>query len=307
MDLRKISDKDLLSKTKELVSRERELLTEILRHLREIERRRLFSDLGYSSLFDYCLKGLGYSEAETKYRIDAMRLIRELPQIEEHVTSGELSLTNLVQAKSFFRAEEKSGPMGTKEKLEIIDSLKNKSSREGEKILLAQSTIEPAPVKEKIRQVTAEVAEVKFAADDELLAKITRLRGLLAHKNPNMKTSELINELCEIALDRLDPIRKKTRTEKKSENLPNFIRRAPDVKNVARQYISVKTKKEVWQKSGGKCANCHSEFALENDHVVPVALGGSSEISNLRVLCRNCNQRAAIAKLGQDTMDKYLT
>jgi 5-methylcytosine-specific restriction endonuclease McrA len=306
MDLRRISDQDLLSKTKELVARERELITEILRHLREIERRRLFADLGYSSLYDYCMKGLGYSEAETKSRIDAMRLIRELPQIEEHVTSGELSLTNLVKAKSFFRQEEKAGPMGMKEKLEVIDTLKNKSTREVEKVLLAQASVEPPAVKEKIRQVTAEVAEVKFAADDNLLNKMKRLRGLLAYKNPDMKTSELINELCEIALDRLDPVRKKTRAEKKSEKLPNIIRRAPDVKN-PRNYISVKTKQEVWKKSDGKCKNCQSEFALETDHNTPIALGGSSEAENLSLLCRNCNQRAAIVKLGQQTMDRYLT
>lgn len=303
MDLRRFSDQELLSRTKDLVARERETVTEVLQHLREIERRRLFSDLGYSSLYDYCMKALDYSEAETKSPIDAMRLIRELPQIEEHVASGKLSLTNLVKAQSFCRAEAKAAPMGVKEKLEILDSLKNKSTRQAEKILFAQASVEPAPVKEKIRQVTAELAEVKFAADDELLGKMTRLRGLLAHKNPNMKTSELINELCEIALNEIDPIRKKTRSEK----LPKVIRRAPDVKNSSRQYISVKTRQEVWKKSEGKCSVCQSDFALEIDHIKPIAHGGSSDPNNLRILCRKCNQRAAIIKLVESTMNKYLT
>jgi hypothetical protein len=43
MNLRKLTDLSLLEKTTELVQRERELLTEILHHLLEIERRRLFS------------------------------------------------------------------------------------------------------------------------------------------------------------------------------------------------------------------------------------------------------------------------
>ncbi len=323
MDLRKVSDQELLSRTKQLVAREREGLTEILQHLREIERRRLFADLKYSSLYDYCREVLGYTEAESKGRIDAMRLIRELPEIEESVKSGDLSLTNLVQAKSFFRSEEKeaSAPMGVEEKLEVIESLKKKSTREAEKILLAKSSSEPEPVKERVRQVTAEISEVKFGADEKLLAKMARLRGLLAHKNPNLKTSELIDELCEIALEKLDPMRKartekvkskkseakKTETNPVSEKVPNIIRRAPDVKSSKRKYISVKTKREVWRKSEGKCANCKSEFALENDHVVPVAHGGDSGVSNLRLLCRNCNQRAAIQKLGEETMGKYLT
>ncbi len=170
-----------------------------------------------------------------------------------------------------------------------------------------------------------------------------RLRGLLAHKNPNMKTSELIDELCEIALETLDPIRKaarvlraqrpkikKTLSSQKqvgvltpvavqkqiaaqkierqngeNKSLSNTVCRAPAIQKY-RQYISVKTKLEVWKESDGKCSNCKSDFALQTDHVQPVALGGSCELKNYRLLCRSCNQRAAIVKLGQKTMDRYL-
>ncbi len=309
MNLRALSDKDLLRNTKNLVTQEREILTNVLQHLREIERRRLFADVKCNSLYDYCRKVLGYTEAEAKGRIDAMRLIRELPEIEDSVKAGDLSLTNLVQANSFFRAEEKETEvqMGAQEKLEVIESLKNKSTREAERILLAKSSSEPEPVKERTRQVTAEISEVKFGADEKLLAKMARLRGLLAHKNPHMKTSELIDQLCEIALEKLDPMRKATRVEKKESKKSEPkkpLRRAPAMK---RQYISVKTKTEVWKNSDGKCSNCKSDFALEEDHIIPVALGGSSELENLRLLCRSCNQRAAIKKLGQQKMERYLT
>lgn len=40
MDPRKLSDRDLLSNTKILVQQERDLLTQVLHHLREIYRRR---------------------------------------------------------------------------------------------------------------------------------------------------------------------------------------------------------------------------------------------------------------------------
>ncbi len=333
MDLKKFSDQELLASARRLVGQEREILTEVLRHLREIERRRLFSDLGFTSLFDYCLKGLGYSESQAKRRIDAMRMIRELPQIEEKVTSGELSLSNLVQARTFFREEEKAGPLCALEKLEILASLKNKSAREGEKILLAQASVAPAPVKEQVRQVTAEISEVKFGADEKLLLKMYRLRGLLAHKNPRMKTSELIEELCDIALAKLDPTNREMRvaTEKTKQKLPNIIRptsnlnseKAPqpqsNVKNgkalarakvnarTPRQYISVQTESEIWQKSDGRCSHCKSQFALEIDHIIPYSLGGISQASNLRLLCRNCNQRAALKEIGEKVMSRFLT
>lgn len=39
MNLHLLNDKDLLAQTKQLVQKERKLLTEILHHLREVERK----------------------------------------------------------------------------------------------------------------------------------------------------------------------------------------------------------------------------------------------------------------------------
>jgi hypothetical protein len=301
MDLRRISDQELLANTKNLVAREREVLLEVLHHLREIERRRLYSDLKQASLFDYCINVLKYSNAQADRRIKAMRAIKELPQIEEKISSGALSLTNVAKAQEFFRQEAKTTVLGSKEKLAVFENLENKSTREAERILLGQSSLPAPEVKERMRQVTTEITEIKFGADEKLLAKFKKLKGLMAHRKPHMNLAEFMDELCEIALNQLELTRKKTK------NLPNIIRRAPDVKSSQRQYISVKMKKEVWQKSEGKCANCQSEFALETDHITPVSLGGDSNVENLRLLCRNCNQRAAITKIGEQTMQRFLT
>src|SRR5262245_32671873 len=123
MQLNGLSDQDLLSKIKSLVARERELLGEILHHLREVERRRLFSDLKYKSLFEYAVKELRYSEDQAYRRINAMRLIKELPQIEEKVVSGSLSLSALSAAGSLFKAESKhKAPMPAAKKLEVLDA-----------------------------------------------------------------------------------------------------------------------------------------------------------------------------------------
>ena len=56
MNLTQISDQSLLSETKRLTQCERKITAQILHHLREVERRRLFSDCGCSSLFDYAVK-----------------------------------------------------------------------------------------------------------------------------------------------------------------------------------------------------------------------------------------------------------
>lgn len=112
--------------------------------------RLLFSDLGCRSLWDYCMKHLGYSESQVKRTTHAMKLIQEIPEVEAIIEQGDLSLSNVVAAQVHFRSEEKVGaPLSVEEKLEVIESLKNKSAREGEKILAEKSSAEPAPLKIK--------------------------------------------------------------------------------------------------------------------------------------------------------------
>lgn len=53
MNLKLINDRTLIQKIEDLVHKERELLIEILHHLREIDRRRFYSELGCKSLFDF--------------------------------------------------------------------------------------------------------------------------------------------------------------------------------------------------------------------------------------------------------------
>ena len=49
-----LSDKEVLQETKTLVARECQTTLSILILLGEVDQRRLYAKLGYSSLFDYC-------------------------------------------------------------------------------------------------------------------------------------------------------------------------------------------------------------------------------------------------------------
>jgi hypothetical protein len=53
----------------------------------------------------------------------------------------------------------------------------------------------------------------------------------------------------------------------------------------------------VWERDGGRCVECGTDFDLQYDHVIPVALGGATTTENLQLLCGRCNRRkgAAIA------------
>ena len=59
MNLQSLSNEVILSRINDLVRRERGMTLRILDHLVEIERRKLHLELGYSSMFIYCTRGLG--------------------------------------------------------------------------------------------------------------------------------------------------------------------------------------------------------------------------------------------------------
>ncbi len=56
-----------------------------------------------------------------------------------------------------------------------------------------------------------------------------------------------------------------------------------------REYIVDEVKEMVWQRDEGQCRNCGATENLQYDHVIPLSKGGSNEITNLQILCRNCN------------------
>ncbi|WP_093146758.1 HNH endonuclease [Saccharopolyspora antimicrobica] len=41
----------------------------------------------------------------------------------------------------------------------------------------------------------------------------------------------------------------------------------------------------VFERDGGRCVECGTDFEIQYDHVIPVALGGSSTEENLQLLC----------------------
>lgn len=58
-----------------------------------------------------------------------------------------------------------------------------------------------------------------------------------------------------------------------------------------RRHVPRELRLAVWQRDGGRCTTCGSEFDLQYDHVIPVALGGATSEANLQLLCGACNQR----------------
>jgi len=204
MQLNHLSDRALLADTKNLAQTERGLLTKVIHHLREIDRRRLYSDLGYASLFEYAVKELQYSEGQAGRRLQAMRMIKEIPEVEEKIASGELNLSNVAQAQGFFRELAKGAsptmPVLTKSmKIEILQKLENKSTREAQREL-SKLAPEAAMPRERQRIINDDCVEIKFVADKDLAAKLDEVRALAGPKGATMGMAELFAYMADLAV-----------------------------------------------------------------------------------------------------------
>lgn len=322
MHLKSITDTILIEKTITLVREERELLTSVLHHLREIDRRRLFSSLGYKSLFDFTVRHLGYPEDQAYRRISAMKLLQEIPEVEAKISQGEISLTHIGLAQSHFRQEKKiqKKDLSREQKLSVIKQIANKPVREAERITLSLCSAPETAKPDRVNLITDNLIELKFTASKELQDKVERLKGLLAHSNPGISLGELFEKLCDLGLQELDPsntaaprkrrVKPQSSIEAKPLNSKEPTETSSQNPQKQIQIFEPKSKaqirRDVFVRANNQCENCGSSYALEVDHIIPRALGGNSDPKNLRLLCRSCNQRSAIQVFGIEKMDCFI-
>lgn len=149
-----LTDKELIEHTDELVGRERRITIAILRHLAEIDRRRLYAPLGYSSLFDYCRRRLKYSESGANRRIRAARCARRFPSAYARLQSREVSVATLSMI----------GPLLTEENNgALLDRIAGKPQSEVEAIVAHHRV--GKPVRDRIKPLAVPKAAVKPQPD----------------------------------------------------------------------------------------------------------------------------------------------
>ena len=104
-----LSDRELLRETSNLVRHERHLQGAVIDHLAEIDARGLYLQRGFSSLFDYAVRELGYSDAAAARRIGAMRLCADAPQAREGLRDGSLTLSAAAELQWAFDRQRRRG------------------------------------------------------------------------------------------------------------------------------------------------------------------------------------------------------
>ncbi|MBC7691026.1 MAG: HNH endonuclease [Methylotenera sp.] len=302
--MKELTSSELILRTKTLVTQERRITLALIEHLAEISRRMLYAELGYSSLWDFATRELGLSEGAAQRRIQAMRLVRDVPEAAAALESGSLSLSNAAKVQSFRQAEKK---MGRKpDPRELVTQVANLSQRECEKTLFEISPEALPRESDRILSAT-EVHELKIVISSKLHEKLQLLKGFLAHSNPDASYGELLEYLATEALLRLEKQKGiQTRMPSTPATAAAAVKNPPKIIPPGRRgYLPVTLRKQVWAKSDGRCEftvdgrRCSSRYRLEVDHIKSLAISGSNEVTNLRVLCWHHNQQQALEKLGR--------
>ena len=240
-----------------------------------------------------------------------MRMIKALPEVKEKIVSGDLSLSVVAQAQSFFKKKEKASHSLSKEsKLNLLKTLENNSSRDCERTLL-----ELAPETrrgDKIRAVTAELTELRLMVDCDFMKKIERLKNLLSHSHANLSVQEILKLALDQPLIKKDPLLKVRGKAKVDQAMADDTSiemtqisngqtepPLPTSKVKDSRSISAETKRTVWSRSDSQCSyrssitgkTCDSKKFLEIDHRIPISKGGPTQVDNLQLLCDQHNRR----------------
>ena len=144
--LKSMADDELLAGLSRIVGRRNQITAEFLAYLAELDQRQLFLDLGFSSLFEYCVEALGLCESTAGRHIAAARVCRNHPQVFEMVARGALHASALSRLRKHLTAENAG---------ELFKLCMRKSARKVEELLAARF---PRPdVRDLVRRLPGQV------------------------------------------------------------------------------------------------------------------------------------------------------
>ncbi len=180
--LAKLTDQELEMRLRDLATKERKILHVILEHIKEFESRKLYLARAYTSVFEYLVKELGYSNSAAMRRLEAARLLREVPIVAEKIKEGSINLSQIGELSRALKEKEKiTGAKVCREiKAELVSSISGKSTKETQKELAVALDI---PVydfeKQKIQQDDS--LRIEITLNKAQLEKLQQCKNLTSH------------------------------------------------------------------------------------------------------------------------------
>jgi 5-methylcytosine-specific restriction endonuclease McrA len=330
--LRKLSDADFHYQFELVTSIEHSSTMKVLHLINDLDRRKSYLDLGYSSVLDYCVRKIGYSRSAAGRRIQAARCRRRYPEVFEMLRSGELKFGIAALIEPILTDENKDEilgrvrgtshrdverilseyrpPMALRDRLQYVQ-VPTPQPRDIDKALCERRFARMAPDVWRDRMPTEQKVFVQFLADEEFLKVFEEVQALVSNGDDKTFADVMKAVLIEYR-DRHSPAARQARRDsKKGATSPDSRRRECKDATESR-HIPDEVRDEVFVRGGGKCSfvaadgtRCQCKKGLQIDHMVPFAAGGTHDPSNLRLLCGAHNRLAAERTLGKHVMQPF--
>ncbi|MFZ5892937.1 MAG: HNH endonuclease [Myxococcota bacterium] len=299
-----LSNAELLARMPVLASRERGATAEVIEHLMEIDRRKLYLGQACSSLSAYCRERLGYSEDEAGKRVRVARLARDVPAVLDDIRNGRIHLTGLFLLAPHVNRDNAD---------ELLGEARGKSRREIERLIAARfprpdvaesikPTVTPTSATggERLKPLSATTVLVQFTASSELYAKIERARELLSHSIPGGELAAVLERAVDELIQREEKRRLGAGVPRKRRPL-----------HEASRHVPVEVARAVWQRDGAQCSfvdpkgrRCSERRFITIEHKVPFARGGAPTVENLCLLCSPHNSYTAELAFGAEHVER---
>src|ERR1700674_3869341 len=232
--------RDLDRRLADLVRSERHLAVQFVVELAGFAKRELYRELGYTSLFYYCVRQLGLSKSSAFRRSEVARLIARFPAIADRLAEGRLSIRALVELREVLTEENHAGVLTQAEGksqeeaqlLAVEDKPKpvprdvvralpmpqRPSVPSGSSALLgspAQSA-PPAPLgdlvpaetkmpslpSEVVKPLTPELRRLNVTVTADFIAELEQVRVALSHQCPDGNFEQVVREAFKLVLER---------------------------------------------------------------------------------------------------------
>jgi len=261
----------------------------------------------YPSLFSYCVKEVGLTDAEAYNFLALYKKSKEIPALTEAIQSGEVSVSKLRHICPVINQENQTL---------WIEKAKSETNK---KLIDEVAKVSPHTKRREVVKPAGEgMKRMSLDVSPELMQTFVRLQEVLKLDN----LTQVIEVAAKETLERKDPIKKAERAEnrvKKKEaekqnitsgpeniveetggfvtDLNSSTQNSNDSEPVVRQErkkLPMHLVHAINRRDRGQCCyygmrnnRCDSRYRVEIHHIEPVSLGGKDTMENLVTLCHD--------------------
>ena len=282
-------------KALEVAERFKQAEADLISVLQEVDAHRVFMELGYTSLFSYCVEAIGLSESVASNFVTVARKAREVPVLQSAIRSGCLSVSKARKITPILTLENQD---------EWVEKAMVLSTRKLEEEVARVEPREATP--ERMKFVSEDRLELRLGISKAMKEKLKRVQDMEAQRTARpVSIEETLEALVNIYLELKDPVKRAERVLKRNADrtesnaaasvMGHTSRVKPSENRVA---IAASVRHQVRLRDGGQCTyrnqqghRCESQRWIDIHHVQARSLGGGNTLENLITLCSAHHRR----------------